>query len=56
MTIIERALKPAANDSRIGPIVRFALAFELLRWLIFAPLGAGMLRHQVHVQPCQGPA
>jgi len=29
---------------RIGPIVRFALAFELLRLLILAPLGAGILR------------
>ncbi len=29
---------------RIGPIVRFALAFELLRLLVLAPLGAGILR------------
>ncbi len=29
---------------RFGPILRFALAFELLRWLIVAPLATGTLR------------
>lgn len=29
---------------RIGPIIRLALSFELLRLLVFAPLAAGMLR------------
>ena len=31
-------------SGRIGPSVRFALAFELLRLLVLAPLGAGLLR------------
>jgi glycerophosphoryl diester phosphodiesterase len=29
---------------RIGQAVRFAVAFELFRWIVFAPLGVGILR------------
>lgn len=41
-----RRTLPAVNGlrGRFGTIVRFALAFELLRWLILAPICAAMLR------------
>lgn len=43
--IRERGLGVASDlRGRIGPAVRFALAFELLRWLVLVPLGAGLLR------------
>jgi len=39
------ALVAAADlRSHVGPIVRLALAFELLRFVILAPLGAGVLQ------------
>ena len=34
----------ASLTGRIAPIVRFSLTFELLRLLVLAPLGAGILR------------
>jgi glycerophosphoryl diester phosphodiesterase len=34
----------AVLRGRVGTVVRFALAFELLRWLLLAPAGAGLLR------------
>ncbi|MEW6250313.1 MAG: glycerophosphodiester phosphodiesterase family protein [Planctomycetota bacterium] len=34
----------AAVRGRFGPLVRFALSFEVLRGLFFAPLAAGLLR------------
>lgn len=47
---VKRSLRGRTLDvmsslrGRVGQIARFALAFELLRWLVLAPLGAGMLR------------
>lgn len=34
----------ASLRGRVGVIVKFALAFELLRFLLLAPLAAGVLR------------
>lgn len=45
MTIGARFREVVASlRGRIGSIVGFALAFELLRFVVLAPLGAGMLR------------